>query len=873
MSRSTLSQDTRYAIRLLKQTPGFTAVAVITLAVGIGANTAIFSLINAVLLRPLPVRDASGLVVLRWSAHKSPRYHSYSSYGDTAPSRDRSNPEGDSFPHPFFEQVENAQIFSSLGAFASVGPMALSGNGPATSARGQAVSGDFFSTLGVQPALGRLLQPGDDRPSSSPAAVLNYAYWQKEFGASPSAIGKVVKLNGVPFTIVGVAEAKFLSLSFGASYDVWVPMSFRPALNRNFKREYDDPTSWWLLMVARLKPGVPASQAQAAVDLLFRDQVLHGAKPLLEEKDAPKVTLLSAQDALVGQSGQFKDPLRVLMVGVAIVLLIACANVAGLVLGRATARRREIAVRLALGATRGRLLRQLLTESVILALAGGVLGALLAWWGAHAIAAQIASGQDRPVWFTSALNIRVLMFTIAVSLLTGILSGLAPAFRSLRLDLTPALKQDSQSSWSAQQGRSRLLHMGNLLVALQAALAIVVLTGAGLLVNTLRNLKNLDPGFDTRNVLTFELNPRLAGYKPDQIDQLYRDLHEQISALPGVQSVSYSQAPLLAGSWMRTDFNFVPAGESKPVRKEADWMPVSPDFFSTMKIPLLAGRIFTPGEYAEAARNSNLEMAMVPGQKGGPPDARVPYAAVVNEEFAKRYYPGLNPLGQHFGADDGRADADRPDVEPGWIIVGIAGNAKYNSLRRDIFPTIYVPLTHSQAAFEVRTANNPTGLIVPIRELIYKRDANMPMMDVKTQSEHIDMLLGQERMVAQLSSYFGAIALLLACIGLYGLLSYEVTRRTREIGIRMALGARRGDLIRLVVWQGLGLALGGTAVGVAAAVAVSRLLTKLLFGVRPSDPATLIAVMLLLMSVAVVAAFLPARRATQVDPMVALRCE
>lgn len=591
-----------------------------------------------------------------------------------------------------------------------------------------------------------------------------------------------------------------------------------------------------------------------------------------EEKDAPKITLVSAQDALVGQSGEFKDPLRVLMVGVAIVLLIACANVAGLVLGRATARRREIAVRLALGATRGRLLRQLLTESVILALAGGLLGTLLAWWGAHAIAAQIASGQDRPVWFTSALNIRVLMFTIAVSLLTGILSGLAPAFRSLRLDLTPALKQDSQS-WSAQPGRSRLLHMGNLLVALQAALAIVVLMGAGLLVNTLRNLKNLDPGFDTRNMLTFKLNPRLAGYKPDQIDQLYRDLHEQISALPGVQSVSYSQAPLLAGSWMRTDFNFIPPGESKPIRKQADWMPVSTDFFSTMKIPLLAGRIFTPGEYADAARNSNLEMAMVPGQKGGPPDTRVPSAVVVNEEFAKRYYPGLNPLGQHFGADDGRGDPDRPDVEPGWIIVGIAGNAKYNSLRRDIFPTIYVPLTHSQAAFEVRTATSPTALIVPIRELIYKRDANLPMMDVKTQSEHIDMLLGQERMVAQLSTYFGAVALLLACIGLYGLLSYEVTRRTREIGIRMALGARRGNLIRLVVVQGIAVALIGAAVGVAAALAVSRLLTKLLFGVKPGDPATLVAVMLLLVTVALLAAFLPARRATKVDPMIALRCE
>ncbi|HWC19787.1 MAG TPA: ABC transporter permease, partial [Terriglobales bacterium] len=754
------------AIRLLTKTPGFTLVAVLTLAFGIGANTAIFSLINSVLFRPLPVRDARQLVVLRWSAHSNPKFFGYSSYGDTQPGRDRTKPEGDSFSHPFFEQVDNAKMFDSVAAFAAAGPVALSGNGPATSVRGQMVSGEFFTTLGIQPALGRLLQPGDDQASAAPAVVLNYAYWQKAFGASPSVVGKVVKLNELPFTIVGVAEPKFLSLSFGTSYDIWMPMSFRPAINPGiFERAYNDPKTWWLLIVARLKPGVPVLQAQAACDLLFRNNVLHADKPLLKEQDAPKITLVPAQEALVGTSGQFKDPLRVLMVGVAMVLLIACANVAGLVLGRATARRGEIAVRLALGATRKRLLQQLLTESVILALAGGALGILLAWWGAHAIAAQIASGQERPVWFGAALDVRVLAFTAIISILTGILFGLAPALRSLRLDLTPALKQDAQSSWSAQHGRSRLLHMGNVLVALQAALAIVVLMGAGLLVHTLHNLRNLNPGFDTRNVLIFELNPRLAGYKPDNIDSLYGDLHEQISALPGVQSVSYSQGALLAGGLMRGSFKYVPPGESQAVRKIADWMPVSSDFFTTMKIPLLAGRTFTATEYEQAARNSNLESAMEPGKSGGPTDTRLPLAAVVNEVFVKQYYPGVNPLGQHFGEDDGRDNPDRPRKEPGYIIVGVAGDAKYNNLRRDIEPTLYAPLTHSQAAFEVRTANDPKLLIEPIRALLNKRDSNLPMMNVKTQSEHIDMLLGQERMVAQLSSYFGAAALLLACIG------------------------------------------------------------------------------------------------------------
>ena len=872
MSSSTISQDSRYAIRLLTKTPGFTTIAVITLAVGIGANTAIFSLINAVLFRPLPVRDAQELVVLRWSAHSSPKYHSYSSYGDTQPSRNRSKPEGDSFSGTFFEQVQNADVFSSIAAFAAGGTLALGGNGPATTVRGQAVSGAYFTTLGIQPAFGRLLQPSDGQSSAPPALVLNYAYWQKAFGGSPSAVGKVVKLNGLPFTVVGVAEPKFLSLSFGATYDLWLPMRFRQFANSGgFARTYSDPKAWWLLMVARLKPGIPAAQAQAAIDLLFRNSILHAEKPLLQESDAPKITLVPAQDALVGQGPQFKDPLRVLMAGVAIVLLIACANVAGLVLGRATARRREIAVRLALGATRSRLLRQLLTESVILALSGGALGILLAWWGAHAIAAQIASGQDRPLWFSSALDLRVLAFTAAVSILTGILFGLAPALRSLRLDLTPALKDGSSST---QHGYSRALHMGNVLVAVQAALAIVVLMGAGLLVHTLRNLKNLDPGFDTRKLLTFELNPHMADYKPEQIDLLYRDFHDQIAALPGVLSVGYSQSPLLAGNWNRTDFKYVPPGESKPVRKEADWLPVSPDFFTALRIPHLAGRMFTRGEYEQAARNSNLETEMGNAKPGSaPPDTRVPDAAVVNQAFVKQYYPGVNPLGQHFGEDDGSDDPDRPRREPGYIIVGVVGDAKYNSLRRAIDPTIYVPLTHSQAAFDVRTSNDPKTLIEPIRTLINRRDSNLPMMDVKTQSEHIDMLLGQERMIAQLSSYFGAVALLLACIGLYGLLSYEVTRRTREIGIRMALGARRADLIRLVVWQGVGLALAGTVLGLAAALALGRLLTKLLFGVKPSDPATLLAVMLLLVAIALLAAFLPARRATRVDPIIALRCE
>ena len=871
---TTLVQDTRYGMRLLAKTPGFTAVAVITLALGIGANTAIFSLINAVMFRSLPVQDAQNLVLVQWGARKTPGFHGYSNYGDTKSGGTQGpNPNGFSFSHPFLEQVEQTGVFSSVTAFAGGRGAALSGNGPATIVRDQAVSGNFFTTFGIRPFRGRMLQPSDDNSSAPPALVLNYAYWQKAFGGSDSAVGKVVQVNGVPFTIVGVADPKFVALSFGNVYDVWIPMNFAPVIDPRFVRRHNDARSWWVLIAARLKPGVPASQAQAAIDLLFRNDVLHGGdKPMSKEEDAPRITLVPANAALVGQSGQFADPLRVMMVAVGIVLLIACANVAGLVLSRANSRRREIAVRLALGARRGRLVRQLLTESVILAILGGALGVLIASWSAHAIVTMISSAEGRPNGLTAELDLRVLAFTAVISLLTGILFGLVPTLRSLHLDLTPTLKEGSQSS-GTHHGGHRWFSIGNVLVVFQAALAIVVLMGAGLLVHSLTNLKNLNPGFDTHNILTFGVNPKLAGYKPQQVDDLYRWLHQQISPMPGVLAVSYSESALLSRSWSRTSFHYIPPNGSKPVEQEADYMPISADFFKTMKIPVLFGRLFTATDFEMAAAHDAVERARFEAKPGtpSPPMPATPTPALVNEMFTKKYFPGRNPLGQRFGAEDG-SDPERPK-DPGYEIVGVVEDAKYDSLRRAIEPTMYVPLTGQNAIFEVRTAGDPNSVIAPIRNLINQRDSNVPMDEIKTQSEQIDLLLAQERIIAQLASFFGLLALVLACVGLYGLLSYEVSRRTREIGIRMALGAQRLDLIRLVVWQGVALALVGTVVGIGAAFGVARLLKSLLYGVKPADPATLVSVATLLVVTALMAAFVPARRATRVDPMVALRYE
>jgi predicted permease len=571
---SSLRQDMSYGLRLLIKAPGFTAIAVITLALGIGANTAIFSLIDAVMFRALPVEDPQKLAVLQWSANKNPKYHMYLTYGDTTSNTGRNS--GYSFSAPFVEEVKKSSVFAGVAAFASGGPMTMSGDGPATSVAGQLINGEFFRTLGIRAAVGRLLEPADDQLSSSPALVLNYGYWQRAFGGSPSAVGKVVSVNGVPFTIVGVAEQKFVSLSLGNVYDLWVPLAMSPRLNTTFNPRQSDVSAWWVLMAARLKPDVTASQAQAAIDVIFRNHLLHGQKPLSEEADSPKIALLSAQESLIGSSARYIDPLRVLMVAVGIVLLIACANVAGLVLSRASTRRREIAVRLALGARPMRLLRQLLTESVILGVLGGILGVALAVWGANAIVALVASSQIRPLGFSPALDGRVLAFTAGISLITGILFGLAPAIRSLRLDLTPSLKEGAGASGGGKpESRHRWLNMGNALVVIQAALAIIVLTGAGLLVHTLTNLKNLNPGFDTRNTLTFGLNPALAGYKPAQIDNLYRELQHEIGAMPGVVAVSYSQLALLSGGWASTSIKYLPPGSAKKVTLDADYMPVA----------------------------------------------------------------------------------------------------------------------------------------------------------------------------------------------------------------------------------------------------------------------------------------------------------
>ncbi|HEV2490656.1 MAG TPA: ABC transporter permease [Candidatus Acidoferrales bacterium] len=875
-----LLQDFRYGLRMLAKSPGFAAVAILTLALGIGANTAIFSLVDAVMLRSLPVRNPNQLVIFQWHArHNWEGSHEYSSFGDCGESG-ISGPSGCSFPLPIFEQMHSqTNAFSGVMACAGPASLDLSGNGPASIVRGEIVSGDYFSTLGVNASIGRTLALGDDSPSALPVAVLSYDYWQSEFGGNRSALGRTILLNKVAFTIVGVSEPRFTNLSPGKTQDLWLTIAMVPRLQIDWGSKIEGLTNWWLLIMARLQPGVSMGQAQTAASVVFRNEMLYGPKPLSKAADDAEVLLIPAQEGLVAERGQLSKMLYVLMFAVGIILLIACANVAGLLLSRAAARQKEMAVRLALGASRVTILRQLLTESMLLSLLGGGCGIVFAYWGVHAITALISGDSSARFAYVIAPDWRVLAFTLGTCLLSGIAFGLAPAFRGTRVDLTPALKENA-SVLPGNTARAGRFHLGSALVVAQVALSVLVLIGAGLLVRTLENLRNINPGFDVRNVLLFEINPGRLGYGDAQVENLFNELRDRLGALPGVTSASYSSDALLSGGrWTETVHI---EGQPQNLDSDVDMFAAGPGFFGTMRIPLLEGRMFSPADIEQAAQSSAAGKAAA--QNGSPPAPTVAarpaaaLSALVNQTFGRQYFANQNPLGKRIleggsSGASGNAWTTNPQA-PYWQIVGVVADTKYDTLRRKIQPVVYLPFTGGYGGyFELRTAADPRALIPTVRSIASKIDSNLPLSNVSTQTQEIDELMSQERLVARVSSFFGVLALALACIGLYGLLSYEVSGRTREIGIRMALGAQRANVLRLVLGQGIVLAIVGAVVGTAAAAGVTGYLGSLLYGIEPIDAPTFIAVAALLIIVALVACYIPARRAMRVDPMVALRYE
>lgn len=858
-----LLQDAGYGLRMLRKSPALTVVSVLILALGIGMNSAIFSLIDCVLFRALPVKDPQNLMLLRWDAHKGPKPHSMSSYGDCPETYAKVNPSGCVFSLPFLRAAQaQTDVFSQVAGFAGGSQIAISGNGPPTVLnRSEFVSGNYFQTLGVGAAAGRTLLTDDDKPSAAPVVMLGYGYWQSAFGADPGVVGRTVRLNGAPFTIIGVLQRGFDALTPARRYDVWLPLSSRPSLISETLPIDNREDFWWVVIVGRPKPGVSLEQAVAAMSLLYRNHAVYGNKPLFEAGDEPGISMLAAQDGLEGGRGQVLGPLYVLLLAVGLILLIACANVAGLLLARAAARQKEIAVRLMLGARRSRILLQLLTESLMLSLMGGVAGLFLAHWGARAIVALVEKGTDEGPILTPQLDARVLLFTAAISILTGIIFGLIPAFRSLRLDLTPALKIGSAGS-AGGKSRARWYSLGNSLVVAQVALAMVALVVAGLLVHSLRSLKSVDLGFEPRNLLLFGMNPTLAGYKDSQAEALYQQFQEQFAALPGVTSVSYSWQPLIGDGLWTEDFH--QHGTPEHETAETDYLPVGPGFFKTMGISMLAGRDFTQADFA-------ISVAAVEAMKARKRAPEVPMPVIVNQAFVRRYLSNLNPLGQYLEAA-APEDSTWPKG-PGWQIVGVVRDAKYHQAKREINPTVYAPVGGGEVFFEVRTAGDPKLLVAAVRNVVNSKDSNLPLIRISTQVERVETEIGVERVLAQLSSLFALLALALSCIGLYGLLSYEVARRTREIGIRMAVGARQHNVIRLVVARALGLALTGAVVGIGASFAASQLLSSLLYGVRAGDPITLAGVVVLLLLVTLMACYVPARRATRVDPLIALRYE
>ena len=870
MFLDSLWQDLCYGLRMLRKSPGFTAVAVLTLALGIGANTAIFTFMDAIVLRPVPIHDAQRLVVFSWTAHAVPKYHGYTNWGDC---------QDCSFSVPLLDAMRaQASTFSGLAAFAGPEQLDLSGNGAPSIVSGEFISGDYFSTLGVKVFLGRPIELTDDSPN---ALVLSYFFWQRAFGGDRSAVGRTVRVNNVPFLIVGVADPAFTTLAPGElPADFFLPLAAIDKIQRNTSRPVvSDTTNWWVTITGRLKSGASLAQAQAAASTIFRNEALHGATPLSKEADAPAIILKPLWQGLSEGNQRITPLLALVLLLFGFILLIACANVAGLTLARSAARQREMAVRLSLGAGRARLVRQLLTESLTLSVAGGVLGVFVAVWLVNIIIALIvnASGQAFP--FHMAPDWRVLLFSFVLTFLTAVACGLAPALRGTRVDLTPSLKESASLLLGGAARRSRFFRLSNALVIAQVALSLVVLVAAGLLLHTLRNLHKINPGFDARNVLLFGLDPTLAGYSNAQALQFYSTLQGQLRAVPGVTSASYSQTALLSGTYSSTSVHL--DGAPPKVNVQVNSMSVSPGFFSTMRIPLLAGRDFTSVDLASAAAISGQQHpSSSPPRTGGakpasPAKPRVaslaPMPAMINEAFARAYFAKQNPVGRHFG----NAQGDQPDAspDPGYLILGVVGNAKYNDLQDEIRPTVYTLQDGGAAFFEVRTTADPAAATKVVRDVVAHLDASLPLIGVRTQLEQIEQGLALQHMLAQLSTAFGLLALVLACIGLYGLLAYEVVRRTREIGIRLALGAQRADVLRLVVKQGAILAFVGGIIGIAIALGVARLMASILFNVPIVDPATLIVTAFLLITVTLLACYVPAWRAMRVDPMIALRYE
>jgi len=844
-----LAQDVRYALRGMVTNRTFTGLAALSLALGIGANTAIYSFMDAILLRSLPVADPASLTVLKW--HSGPvnfgsgdPFVLHSIDGSTY--EDSSGVTAAIFPFPAFERLRDASspVLSSLFAHKPAGGVNVVVKGEAELVQGQYVSGDFFGGLAVVPAAGRLIHRDDDRAGAAPIAVLSAGYSQRRFGDVDRAIGQAILVNSVTFTVVGVAPPEFFGVDPASAPQIYLPMRTSVLIQPDGERDYVDPNYYWVEMMGRLRPGVDLPRAQAALATPFAQWVASTATSDRERANLPVLRLEAGGTGLDSLRRQYSKPLYVLLAMVGLILAIACANTANLLLARSATRAREIAVRLSLGAGRWRIVRQLLTESVLLATLSGALGILIAVAGMGVLTQWLANGRES---FTlhAELNWHVLLVTLALSLMCGVLYGLAPALQATRPALMPKLRDRAVGKSGARLRVGRPTLTQGLVVA-QIATSLLLLVAAGLFVRTLSNLQSISLGFNRDDVLLFELDAPQAGYPEARVADFYADLRRRLADVPGVADVTLSHASLIrAGRSHPITIDGRPAARSTRVL----W--TGPRFFSTMQIPMLRGR-----EITERDRRDTLPVA------------------VVSELFARTNFGDGDPIGRRIAIGGSIAIDGAPLA---LEIVGVAARVRYGGLKYDVPPVVYVPYAQLPTAqlrrmtYAMRTQGDPMRYAAAVRQIVHEADSRVPVTNLRTQAADIDQTINQEIVFARLCSAFAILALTIACVGLYATMAYTVARRTGEIGLRLALGAGRGAVIWMILRDVCALAAVGLTIGLSAAFAASRLIESLLFDTKPNDPRTVAAAAAILLTAALVAGYGPARRASRIDPLTALR--
>ncbi|HEV2340800.1 MAG TPA: ABC transporter permease [Candidatus Acidoferrales bacterium] len=846
-----LLQDLSFGLRMMRRSPGFTSIVILTLALGIGANTAIFSVINSVLLSNLPVKDPQQLVFLTNPDEQGME----SGFGDG---------DRDMLTYPEFQDLErNNTVFSGLlGAYSFVTSVpvevvAPGQSGESSPALVKLVSGSYFSVLGVNPILGRAFDTQVDRVrDANPVAVISYAFWQSQFAGAQDVIGRKIRILSTSYDVIGVAPPQFHGETVGFSPAIWVPLSMQSEIypGRNFLSP--EPNHFrkveWLQVIGRLKPGVTLAQATAGITVEFQ-QLMESQTSGMSAQDKQRFMNqhLAVTPGSRGAStlrADFGKPLEILMVVVGLILLIACANVANLLLARSSARQKEIAVRVALGAGARRLFRQVLTESILLATMGGVVGLFLANWADSALLRMVSGGASQ-AYLDIHLDARILAFTLGVSLFTGILFGIAPAFRATRVELSHVLKSASRTvaGNSAHSGR---LPIGKVLVIAQVALSLLLLIVAGLFIRSFRNLSDVQLGFDRDHILQFYSDGLTYGYHRPEILPLYQEIVQRIAAVPGVRAVSLSDNGLLGGTDSQDPFSIEGQKTKAGEAYEARWDVVGPNFFSTSGIPVLLGREISP-------------------QDGG----NGQLVGLINQTFARMYFPDSNPIGQRVEVHESSGHFD-------FVIVGVAADSKHGSMRERPFPRFYLPYFNpigdnwrTGASFIIRTSGDPSSVTSAIRDVVKQVAANLPPVRLQSMQQRLTQSLASDSMITQLAGAFGVLAIILVCIGLYGIMAYAVSGRINEIGIRIALGAQRGNILWLVLRDSLLLVFIGAVIGLPVVYVVGKWISSLLFEVTPLDPFTLAVCTALMFVVGVLACYIPARRAMRVDPMVALRYE